>query len=481
MLVRDRAKVVSGYCRILFLLLIFSRCSNNSALDASDSGTTSDNSRATGDAKSRDVFTGKDSGATDDSRAGDAESRDVFASNDSGATDDSRANEIRLNIDNVIKYLFEADVTENSLSVYFEPREQYPGENFVLNCYDSNKTLSLQVRAAARAETSIDNRYLFYVLSPSEGVDYNCGLSYQDDPVLFQGSDRYIRVRLKNRNFPTKYLLIADVHSCDSFDKFIPFLEEESDSSAALISVGDHFVADGLTGADDYRQMWYRFFGVLGDLLYENPFYPVLGNHDVGNITDPVSVGHGAFLGVFELPKTDRIEHSYYAINGNNHTLIVLDSTSLTIDDAQIDLINRATTDSADTHPILLLHHQIQGVENSPTQGGPAIMHPAPNDFHEYIRSRGIRLVINAHRHFYHVYKKDETFYITMPTICEHDLLPNNTRVFDDKSGTTMIYNDAFYGYGVLEIYEDKMRFTVKGYSTGGKNITEMETIEIAE
>lgn len=310
---------------------------------------------------------------------------------------------------------------------------------------------------------------------------YKCGARYQDNEILYKGNKLYIRVRLRSTGYPIRFVLLSDAHNCGNIGKILPYLENESEGSNAIVSLGDSIVTDNLSDADEYVETWYNFIDKLGDLLYKNPFYPLLGNHDNGNLVNSASVGREAFLEVFELPKMDEVEYPYYFIDRDRYAIVFLDSNSLSIDETQLKLIDRTTTNSANKHSVLLLHHQILGVENRPTQGGASILDPAPKDFHEYLRSRGIDLVITGHRHFYHVYKKDEIIYITMPTICERNVLPNGSRVFDQNNGETISYNDNIYGYGVLEIYEERMVFTLKGYERSDAKYTEMETIEIGK
>jgi predicted phosphodiesterase len=471
---RSRERGCSKGRKKLLLMVLLVGCSRGS-VSGYDATVGRQDSEVSGDSETRDASVRYDSAASYDASVG-----DIIVAEASSVSSDSDTSTPCLERDKVIKYLFEGDIQEDSRSVYFEPRDGYIGEDFILHCYDSENVEAIFTSTSAyRYETSVNNRYLFQISKLRNNVVYHCGLTYHGIAILSQDKSLYIQLRSNNKNYPITYVLFSDVHYCDGLEKFVPFLKEDTKNAEALISLGDNFFSKDSEAFSFYKDIWYNYFNRLRDLLYQVPFYSVLGNHDIGINAESSAVGRRAFLQIFELPNINNIEHAYYSIKGTRHTIIFLDSNNHTIDQPQLDLIDSATSDSADRHAIVLLHHQILGVEDKPTLPHASITRPPPLEFHKYLQTRGVHLVINGHRHFYHVYKKDRTYYITMPTICKDRLMPNNTRVFDNTDGESIIYKDKFYGYGVLEIYEDRMRFILKGFNRADNNISQLKPIEI--
>jgi predicted phosphodiesterase len=159
---------------------------------------------------------------------------------------------------------------------------------------------------------------------------------------------------------------------------------------AFILTAGDH-VAEGSDPGD-----WKKFREITADLQKQIIYYPARGNHDKGP--------DDLYLAQFDLP----LARPYYSISRANLQIVVIDSTTLLVDDFQFDWIRRVLSEGRPLRRFAVLHHPPFTLLKRRSSESEAFR----KKLHSLFVERGVGVVFSGHDHLFAHTRRDGVHYV---------------------------------------------------------------------
>jgi len=245
---------------------------------------------------------------------------------------------------------------------------------------------------------------------------------------------------------PVRFVVYGDVRTGHETHAEI-LRAVEGEAPDFIVSTGDHVVR-GTDEAD-----WQRFFSLAGPLLARVPYYPVLGNHDLG----VASGSERRFEDVFALPARPADcppGASWYSFDFAGVHVVVLDSNALG-DARQLAWLEADLTASSGARAVFAaLHH---GPFSRGPHGGLPI---AAERYVPVLARHGVALLFSGHDHIYQRGEMSGLPYVVTggggaplyPLKCGVPGRPACT-IVDGAVASASVYH-----YVVVEVFRDDLR-----------------------
>ena len=179
-------------------------------------------------------------------------------------------------------------------------------------------------------------------------------------------------------------------------------LEEHKKLVDAILAVNPELVLNtgDLVSRGDSKRLWDEFWGIIGELANEIPYYTVRGNHDTGR--------KNYYQERFAPPNNSGTD-LYYSFDHKNAHFIALDTNiPYERESPQHDWLVKDLSSTKAQYVFVFFHHPLFSIRKRRSNNEKLI-----TAFHELFVKRGVRAVFCGHDHLYYRTIRDGVAYIT--------------------------------------------------------------------